>query len=64
VASFQAPPLRLPEHQIDDPAPADVRPLTAAVAEHVGVVAPGVLEGVGEDRQPVEGTVGVDAECK
>jgi hypothetical protein len=31
------------------------------VVEHVGVVAPGVLEGVGQDRQPVEGTVGVDA---
>jgi hypothetical protein len=30
------------------------------VGEHVGVLAPGVLEGVGEDRQPVERPVGVD----
>jgi hypothetical protein len=48
-----SPPLRLPKHPIDDPAPADVRPLTAAVAEHVGVAPPGVRQRVGKDREAV-----------
>src|SRR5262245_23052938 len=43
--------LLLPQHQVHDPAPADVRLLgVAAVSENVVVVAPGVLQGVGEDR--------------
>jgi hypothetical protein len=37
------------QYQIDDPAPADVLPWLAAVTEDVGVLAPGVLEGVGQD---------------
>jgi hypothetical protein len=32
----------------------------AAVVQDVGVVAAGVFEGVGKDRQAVEGAVGVD----
>ncbi|WP_168219445.1 hypothetical protein [Limnoglobus roseus] len=38
-----------------------MRPVAAAVAEDVGVLAPRVLQRVGEDRQPVERPVGVDA---
>jgi hypothetical protein len=38
----------LPEYEVDDPAPADVRPRTAAVVEDLGAVAAGVLKGVGE----------------
>ena len=40
----------LPQHQIDHPAAANVRPRPAAVVEDVGVVAPGVLQRVGQDR--------------
>ena len=42
--------LLLPQHQVHDPAPADVRPRPAAVVEDVVVVAPRVLKGVGQDR--------------
>jgi hypothetical protein len=48
------------QQQIDDPAAPDMWPLTPAVAEDVGVSAAGVLQGVGEDRSAVEGTVVVD----
>ena len=48
------------QYQIDDPAAADVFSRPAAVVQDVGVVAAGVFEGVGEDRQAVEGAVVVD----
>jgi hypothetical protein len=37
----------------------------SAVVQHILVLAPGVLKGIGKDRQAVKGTVGVDAfgEC-
>ena len=38
-----------------------MRPLAAAMGQHVGAVAAGVFEGVGEDRKPVEGMLSVDA---
>ena len=47
--------------QIDDPAAPHMRPALVAVGEDVGVVAPGILQRIGQDRQAVEGTVGVDA---
>ncbi len=53
--------LRLPQYQIHDPAPADVRAVAAAVGQDVFVLASRVLEGVGQDRQSVEGTLLVDA---
>ncbi len=42
-----------------------MRPLAAAVVQDVFVVATCILKGVGQDRHPVEGTLGVDAfgEC-
>jgi Phage integrase family len=42
--------LLFPQHQVHHPAPADVRPRPAAVVEDVGVVAPGVLQRVRQDR--------------
>ena len=53
-------PLHLPEDEVDDPAPPDVRPRPAAVGEYLRVVAPRVLEGVGEDREAVEGALVVN----
>ena len=38
-----------------------MRPRSPAVIEDVGVLAPGILESVGEDREAVEGPIGVDA---
>src|SRR5205814_5840399 len=53
-----------PGQQIHDPAAPGVdRSLLAAVAEDVGVLAPGVFEGVGQNREAVEGPVGVDTSC-
>jgi hypothetical protein len=52
--------LLLTEQGIDNPAAANMRPFTATVVENVLIVAPGVLQGVGKDRQAVEGTVVVD----
>src|SRR5262245_58630925 len=49
--------LLLPEQQIHHPAAADVWTGAAAMGEDVGVLAAGVLKGVGEDRQAVKGTV-------
>ncbi len=46
--------LLLAQHEIHHPAAANVRTGTAAVVEDVGVIAPGILKGVGEDRHPVE----------
>src|SRR3954453_17546304 len=51
---------RLAEQQVDGPAAADVRAGAAAVTQQVGVGAAGLFEGVGEDRQVVEGAVVVD----
>jgi hypothetical protein len=51
-----------PQHQVERPAAADVRGgRVAQVGEQVVAVAPGVLERIGQDRQAVEGTLGVDA---
>ena len=47
-----------PQHQIHHPAAADMRAGAATVVEDVGVVAAGVLEGVGEDGEAVEGALG------
>ena len=45
-------------HQIDYPTPSNVNLLlVAAMREDVVVVATGILKGVGQDRQTVEGTV-------
>src|SRR4051812_30350135 len=51
------------EQGVDDPAAADVRPWTAQVREDVGIVAAGVIEGIGQDGKAVrfEGAGGQDA---
>ena len=60
--TLRAPPgLLLAEHQVHDPAAADVRPLAPAVAEDLLVGAAGVHQGVGQEGQAVEGPVLVDA---
>ena len=46
--------------QVDDPAAANVLAGLPAMIQNVGVGAAGVFEGVGEDGEAVEGTVGVD----
>jgi len=38
-----------------------MRSRSPAVVENFGILAPGILESVGEDRHPVEGTLDVDA---
>src|SRR5438874_13757967 len=60
---FLAPPLPLipPQHEIHHPAAEDVRPRPAAVFEDDGIVAAGLLERVGEDRQVGETSLAVDA---
>src|SRR5262249_19647385 len=52
--------LLLAEQQVDDPATAHVLAWPAAVSEDVGVVTAGVLQGVSEDGQAVEGALVVD----
>jgi hypothetical protein len=47
-------------HQIHQPAAADVRPAASKVAQDIVGVAPRILKGIGQDRHPVESTVGVD----
>src|SRR5262245_47278682 len=47
----------LPEDQVEGPAAADVRTGAAAVVEQVAAIAAGLFEGVGEDRQAVEGAL-------
>ena len=37
-----------------------MRPRSPAVVEDIGILAPGILEGISEDREAVEGTLGVD----
>src|SRR5687768_6225082 len=46
--------LRLAEDQIDHPTAADVRPVDPAVGQDVRAVAPGLFEGVGQDRHRAE----------
>jgi hypothetical protein len=40
----------LPQHQVHNPTPANVRPATPAMVEDVFVIAPGVLERVRQNR--------------
>src|SRR5262245_38259109 len=54
-------PSRFPQQEIDHPATPNVRTGSAAVVQDVGVVAPGLFEGVRENRHPVERPLGVDA---
>ena len=54
----------LTKHQIDHPTTSDVWPFRTAVVKDVGVVAACVLECVGQDWQPIEGALGVNASCK
>ena len=49
------------EDEVYYPATSNVRPVGSAVAQDVVVVASGILQGVGEDRESVKGMVGVDA---
>lgn len=49
------------EAQIDGPATANVRPIGAAVFEEFVVIAAGILEGIGENRELVESTLLVPA---
>ena len=46
--------------EVEEPAAADVWPASAAVAEDALVLAPGVLEGVAQDRHLVPGAFVVD----
>src|SRR5262249_41611256 len=50
----------LPEQQVHDPTSADVLPARPTVAQDVRVGTTGDFQGVGQDRQAVEGTVLVD----
>src|SRR5436309_412471 len=59
-AAENCPTSRLAQQQVHDPAAADVCARLAAVGEDGGVGAAGVFEGVGQDRQVVEGAVVVD----
>ena len=54
----------LSKDEVDHPAPANVFPFRlTTVVEDIVVVAFGVLQRVGQDRQPLEGAVIVDAPC-
>src|SRR5262249_41104735 len=53
-------PLRLPEDKIDSPAATDMGTGTPAMGQDVLVPAAGILQGIGQDRQSVEGPVVVD----
>src|SRR5262245_1944340 len=48
------PAVTLAQEQVDHPAPADVLPAAPAVPQHVRVLAPGVLERVGQHRYRAE----------
>ena len=52
--------LFLSKNQIHDPAPANVRPVAAAMAQDGLVLAAGVHQRVGEDRHSFEGAIVVD----
>src|SRR5262249_23548497 len=49
--------LRFPQHQIDNPAAADVRPWRMAMLKNVGIGAAGFLQRVGQNRQQIEAAV-------
>jgi hypothetical protein len=51
------PPSLLPQHQIHHPAAADMRSRSAAMAQDVRVATTRFCKGVGQFRQPLEGTV-------
>src|SRR5262249_48630425 len=53
--------LLLCQHQVHRPAASDVFARVTAVIEHVGTGAARVFEGIGENRQAVEGALIVDA---
>ncbi len=53
--------LLFPQHEIDDPAAADVRAITTAMIEDLRILAAGVLNRIGEDGHSVEGAVVVDS---
>src|SRR4029077_5276851 len=55
---------RFPAHQIHHPATSDMRPLSPAVRQYVGIRATGSFEGVGQVRHAVECTLAVDAHCQ
>ena len=57
--------LSLPgEHTIDYPAPASMRPGATAMSKDIGCITTGILQGVGQDREAVEGAVLVAAFCE
>ncbi|MHB1426128.1 MAG: hypothetical protein ACYC3I_23440 [Gemmataceae bacterium] len=53
--------LLLPQDQVHDPAAPHMHSWLAAVGQHVGVMATGFFEDIGQDRHPVKGTILVDA---
>ena len=53
----QLPVLLLSKKQIDYPTSPNVRPRMTTVGQDVGVVAPYFFQGVGQDRQAMEGPV-------
>jgi hypothetical protein len=50
--------------KIDDPASTDMLPRLPAVAQNIGIGAAGLFKSIGQDRQPVEGSVRVDGRCQ
>src|SRR5262249_7365436 len=50
----------LAQQQVHNPTAPDMWPRPAAVTEDVGVGATGLFQGVGQDRQAVEGSLVVD----
>ena len=48
------------EHQIHNPAPADVRAFTSAMRNDLLVLASGVHQSIGQDRHPLKRPVVVD----
>ena len=53
-------PSLLTQHQIHDPAAADVRPVAATMRNDLLLLAAGVHERIGQDRHPLEGLIVVD----
>ena len=51
----------LAQDQIYDPAAPDVNPRASAVPQDGGVLAPGLLQGIGQHRKSLKGSVIVDA---
>jgi hypothetical protein len=50
----------LAQEQVHDPAPSHMLARRAAVGQHVGVVTPSFVKGIGQLRHPVEGSVVLD----